>query len=98
MSPFEAWTKFFGRILLGLLVGVALVYVVDWAIWRVRVARGGGIGHVTVGMLQVASMKGNKEEYFPDGTEVVDCSQSIFPQTGAGACWWVETHRTVFER
>jgi hypothetical protein len=54
--------------------------------------------HVTVGLLQVATLKGNKEEYYPDGTEVVDCSKSIFPQTGAGACWWVESHRTVFER
>jgi hypothetical protein len=98
MDPFVAWSRFFGRILLWLLVAAAVVYVGDWAVWRVRVARGGGIGHVTVGLLQVVPIKGNKEEYFPDGTEVVDCSQSIFPQTGAGACWWVQTHRTVYER
>ncbi len=90
--------RFFARIVMWLLVATAVVYLGDWAVWRVRVARGGGIGNVTVGMMQVASMKGNKEEYFPDGTDVVQCSQSLFPQTGAGPCWWVEQHRTVFER
>ena len=84
--------------MLWLLAALALIYIGDWAVWRVRTARGGGMGTVTVGLLRVASMKGNKEEYFPDGTETVSCSQSLFPQTGAGACWWVERHRTVFER
>ncbi len=84
--------------MLYLLAAVALLYLGDWAVWRIRVADGGGMGSVTVGLLQVAEMKGNKEEYFPDGTEVVQCSKSLFPQAGAGACWWVEGHRTVYER
>ena len=90
--------RFFAKMVMWLLVATAVVYLGDWAVWRVRVAGGGGMGNVTVGMLQVAAMKGNKEEYFPDGTEVVQCSRSLFPQTGAGPCWWVEQHRTVFER
>jgi hypothetical protein len=81
-----------------LLAAVMLLYIGDWAVWRVRVAHGGGMGSVKVGILQVAEMKGNKEEYFPDGQEVVQCSKSLFPQSGAGACWWVEQHRTVFEQ
>jgi len=81
-----------------LLAGAALVYLGDWAVWRARVGLGGGMGQVEVGLLQVATLKGNKEEYYPDGTEVVGCSKSLFPQAGAGACWWVERHRTVFER
>ena len=81
-----------------LLAGVMLLYIGDWAVWKIRVARGGGMGSVMVGILQVAEMKGNKEEYFPDGQEVVQCSKSLFPQSGAGACWWVEQHRTVFEQ
>ena len=93
-----AWARFFGKGAFWLLVFVAALYIGDWGVWRIRVAAGGGVGHVTVGLLQVATLKGNKEEYYPDGTEVVDCSKSIFPQTGAGACWWVESHKTVFER
>ena len=92
------WLRFFGIGAFWLLVGVAALYVGDFAVWRIRVASGGGSDHVTVGLMQVATLKGNKEEYYPDGTEVVDCSKSLFPQTGAGACWWVESHKTVFER
>jgi hypothetical protein len=90
--------RFVARMMVYLLAAVALVYIGDWAIWRMRVAAGGGMGSVTVGLLQVAEMKGNKEEYFPDGTEVVQCSKSLFPQSGAGACWWLEGHRTIYER
>jgi len=86
------------NVTVSVLAAVMLVYIGDWAVWRVKVARGGGMGSVTVGMLQVAEMKGNKEAYFPDGKEVVQCSKSLFPQAGAGACWWVEQHRTIFER
>ncbi len=93
-----AWVRWFGRGFFWLLVFVAVLYVGDFCVWRLRVAAGGGIGHVTVGLLQVATMKGNKEEFFPDGQSVVDCSKSLFPQTGAGPCWYVETHRTVYER
>jgi hypothetical protein len=81
-----------------LLAAMAVVYLGDWAVWRVRVAMGGGVEQVEVSRMVVASLKGNKEEYYPDGTEMVQCSESLFPQTGAGACWWVRGHRTVLER
>jgi hypothetical protein len=84
--------------LVWLLAVAAVVYVGDWAVWRVRVSRGGGVGSVVVSKVIIASLKGNKESYYDDGTETVSCSQSIFPQTGAGACWWVERHREVDER
>jgi hypothetical protein len=92
MARFVAWT------MVWLLGAAAAIYLGDYAVWRVRVAGGGGMGQVTVGMLQVAEMKGNKEEYFPDGQQVMPCSKSLFPQSGAGACWWLQRHRTVLER
>jgi hypothetical protein len=76
----------------------ALAYPLDWAVWRVRVARGGGMGSVQVDMFTVAELKGGKEDYYPDGTAVVACSKSLYPQGGNGACWWVERHREVIER
>ncbi len=82
----------------GLLVAAAVVWFGDWAVWRVRVARGGGMATVQVNRVIVAPLKGNKEEYYADGTTVVDCSLSLLPQTGAGACWWVRGHRTVYEK
>lgn len=80
---------------MGLVVAAAVVYIGDWVVWK---ARGGPLGSVTVSRFVVASLKGNKEEYYPDGRADVDCSKSLFPQAGAGSCWWVEGHRVVFDR
>ena len=90
--------RLLGRALLGLLVTAAALFAGDWAVWRSRVAMGGGMGHLEVSRIQVAALKGNKEEYYWDGTAEVDCSRSIFPQAGAGACWWLERHKVIFER
>jgi hypothetical protein len=87
-----------GRGLVAVLVTAAVVYVGDFAVWRVRAARGGGMGSVTVTRIVVAPLKGNKEEYYPDGTMDVACSKSLFEQAGSGACWWLARHRQVEER
>jgi hypothetical protein len=86
------------RILVGLILASALVYFGDWAVWRVRVGRGGGMGKATVSVFVVAPLKGNKEEYYYNGKSEVDCSKSIFPQGANGACWWVVRHPVEFER
>jgi len=86
------------RGLLGLALLAALVYVGDWAVWRVRVAMGGGMGQEQVSQMTSGSMKGGKTMYFFDGTSMVDCSRSLFPQSGAGACWWVKRHPVVVEQ
>ncbi len=85
------------RVLLGALLVAAVAYPVDWAVWRVRVARGGGMGSVQVDRFTVAELKGGKEDYYPDGTEIVPCSRSLYPQGGNGVCWWVERHREVLD-
>lgn len=85
-------------ILIELMVALALLYVGDWAIWRIRVARGGGMGTVSVATIIVTPLKGNKEEYDWAGTMDVDCSRSIFPHAGSGPCWWLQIHRTIYER
>jgi hypothetical protein len=81
----------------GALLLAAIAYPVDWAVWRLRVARGGGMGSVEVNLFTVAELKGDKEDYYPDGTAVVACSRSLYPQGGYGVCWWVERHREVLE-
>lgn len=87
-----------GKILVAFAVITALLYLADWGVWRLRLAHGGGMGTVEVSQFRVATLKGNREEYYPDGSGVVDCSKSLFPQAGSGACWWLERHRVVFER
>lgn len=80
-----------------LLLIAAVLYPVDWAVWRVRVARGGGMGSFQVDLYTVADLKGGKEDYYPQGTTVVTCSRSIYPQEGNTPCWWVERHREVVQ-
>jgi len=90
--------RILGRTAAGLMVALAVLYVGDWAVWRVRVARGGGMGSVVVSSIVVMPLKNNKEEYDWGGTADVSCSRSIFPQVGSGACWWLRRHNVVFER
>jgi hypothetical protein len=73
------------------------LYVGDWAVWRARVARGDGMGMVSVGTMIVTPLKDNKEEYDWEGTKEVACSRSLFPQAGGGACWWLARHPVVDE-
>ena len=83
---------------MGLIVALALLYVGDWAVWRIRVAMGRGMGTVAVSQIEVAPLKDNKEEYFWNGTVDLSCSRSIFPQAGNGACWWLARHKVVYDR
>ena len=90
--------RIFGKVVVGIVAALAILYLGDWGVWRARVAMGGGMGTVSVSRIQVASLKGNKEEYYTDAAEEVDCSRSIFPQGGSSACWWLARHAVVFER
>jgi hypothetical protein len=89
------------RVVRGLLIEflavLSLLYVGDWAVWRVRLARGGGMGTVSIGTMIVTPLKGQKEEYDWGGTTDVSCSRSIFPHAGTDACWWLQTHRIRYE-
>jgi hypothetical protein len=83
------------RILVGAVLLAAVAYPLDWAVWRVRVAHGGGMGSVQVELFTIAELKGGKEDYYPNGTATVPCSRSIYPQGGNGSCWWLERHWEV---
>jgi hypothetical protein len=90
--------RWLGKLVIGLIAALSVVYVGDWGVWRARVAMGGGMGKVTVADMTAVTLKDNKEEYFYNGSTVEDCSQSIFPQAGGGACWWLNRHKIVFEK
>ena len=82
------------RTLLALVLVAALAWPADYAVWAMR---GSPAGTVEVTRMVVAPLKGSKEEYYPDGTATVSCSQSIFPQTDS-PCWYVTQHRVVYDR
>ena len=86
------------RAVFALVVALAVVYLGDMAVWGVRMKMGSGMGKVVVSRFVVAPLKGNKEEYYFDGTAEVECSRSLFPQAGDGACWWLERHKVIYDR
>ncbi len=90
--------RMLGRAVVGLMGALAMLYVSDWAVWRARMAMGGGMGTVEVGVLIETPLKGEKEEYDWAGDQTVDCSRSIFPQAGSGACWWLARKKTLEEK
>ena len=75
-----------------------LIYPADWVVWKVQTLFGSGTGSVQVGRFTVAELKGNKEEYYPEGTDNVACSRSLFPQGGNSACWWLRRHPQIIDR
>jgi hypothetical protein len=86
------------RTVLAVVIVASVLYVGDLAVWKTRMAKGGGMGTVSVGTMIETPLKGNKEEYDWAGTVQVTCSRSIFPQAGSGACWWLERHPVVYEK
>jgi hypothetical protein len=75
-----------------------LIYPADWLTWKMQTLFGGGIGSVQVSRFTVAELKGNKEEYYPEGTDIAACSRSLFPQGGNSACWWLRRHPEIIDR
>jgi len=87
-----------GRILVAIVLALPATYLGDWLVWRVRLALGGGMSTAHVGQLIITPLKGNKEEYDWGGTVDVDCSRSLFPHAGEGACWWLNHKKVIYER
>jgi hypothetical protein len=72
------------RVVVVLMVGFVVVWVGDWAIFKLR---GSPMSKVTVNQFQTVPLKGTKVEYDYLGSTDVPCSQSLFPQAGQSACW-----------
>jgi hypothetical protein len=89
--------RIFGKVVLGLVLVLPATYAADWIIWKIRIQLGSGMGTVRVGELIITPLKGNKEEYDWGGTVDVDCSRSLFPHAGEGACWWLNRKKVVYE-
>ena len=90
--------RFLTRTALALALAATATYLADWSLWTVRQSRGTGMGSVHVTRIVVAPLKGNREEYYPDGSADLDCSHSLFPHAGDGPCLWLERHRVLYDR
>jgi len=91
----------FGRIAKYLLVGLLVLYALDWVIFAERRASGGGMGTVPVEQYLQTPLKGNKAEYDYMGTTDQSCSRSLFPQYAGSQwnlpCWWLARHKAQWQ-
>ena len=85
------------KTLLYFAIGLAIVYITDFAAFQLRQSRGTGLGTVPVEQYLQLSLKANKVEYDYVGTKDETCTRSLLPQSVASQwiapCWWRERHR-----
>ena len=92
------WKKLLADALLILLAATVLLWAGDWAVWRIRVSRGGGYDSVQVTQVMLTPLKNHRLEADAQSTASQPCTRSIFPHAGDDPCWWLRRHATDFQR
>lgn len=72
------------RALIALALAFALVYVGDWAVYKMR---GSPQSKVTVNQYVSIPEKGRRTEFDYQGTFDQPCAQALFTQGGLTPCW-----------
>jgi hypothetical protein len=75
-----------------------VLYLCDWALLQVRIKRATAFRTVQVEQFLSTPLKGHKEQYDYLGQTGQSCARSIFPHESAPPCWWLERHRTQWEK
>ncbi len=80
-----------------IVVAALVLWVGDWAVFRLRASRGTAFDSVQVQEYLSTALKGNKQEYDYLGTAPENCARALFPHGGAPACWWLRRHTSQWE-
>ena len=81
-----------------LLAATLLLWLADWAVWRIRVWRGGGYDSVQVSQFLLTPLKNHRMKADRQSTDSQPCTRSIFPHAGDDPCWWLRRHPTEFQQ
>jgi hypothetical protein len=81
-----------------LLAATLLLWLGDWAIWRVRVRHGGGYDSVQVNHILLTPLKNHRMQADEQSTADQPCARSIFPHGGDDPCWWLRRHATQWQQ
>lgn len=81
--------KWVRRVVLSLMAAFVLLYLVDWAVYKLT---GSPQGSVTVNRTLSVPLKGNKTDVEYLGTSDEPCARSLFPRDGESPCWQLERH------
>ncbi len=83
------------------LIGLTILYALDWSAFETRRARGTAMGSVAVEQYLQTPLKGSKAEYDYLGTAYHSCSRTLLPQYAGSQwnvpCWWLEQHKTQWQ-
>jgi hypothetical protein len=83
------------------LIGLTILYALDWSVFETRRARGTAMGIVAVEQYLQTPLKGSKAEYDYLGTADHSCSRTLLPQYAGSQwnvpCWWLERHKTQWQ-
>jgi hypothetical protein len=76
------------------LVACLLIYGVDFISLHAGIPRRDKTASMTVHTMYAVKLKNGRTEYDDGGDQVVNCSNSAFPQMGLQPCWYVRRHPT----
>ena len=98
-SPFiRGLKRHLADALLWLLAATLILWVADWAIWRIRVRHGGGYDTVRVDQVLLTPLKNHRLKADAESTQDLTCTHSLFPHAGDDPCWWLRRHSTQWQR
>jgi hypothetical protein len=84
------------RVLLAALLSVAaavlIAYVLDYAVFRYRMAANKGFGQVAVTTYDAVQQKSGKTEFLFNPPQAQTCVNSLFPRAGYVPCWYLQRH------
>jgi hypothetical protein len=82
------------RLIVSIVLGLALLYVGDYAVIRYRVAANKNpYGTVTVQPYYAVPRKDHKTEFLFDDPQDQTCIHSIFPHFGDSPCWYLNRNK-----
>jgi hypothetical protein len=89
-TSLRRWTE---RVLLGAVAALLLAYLLDAGVYTLR-GRSHGQPTATVKVSETAAipLKSGKTELDSEGSMVVTCSRTIFPQDSYLPCWYLRRH------
>src|SRR5258708_5276654 len=73
---------------------VVLAYVIDYLVFRYRIASDRQpFGSVTVQSYYAVGQKNGKTEFLFDPPQPQTCVRALFPHAGYAPCWYLSRHR-----
>ncbi|WP_263350033.1 hypothetical protein [Acidicapsa acidisoli] len=88
-TPGQMILRWLALTVLAILAAAALVYIGDYLVFLLR---GQPLDQIVVTRYMAAPLKGNKTEFYYEGTGPASCAKALFPQNGSPPCWYLRRH------